>query len=559
MAPLSSTDVVIIGMGGTGGIAAYVLAQAGLSVVGLEAGPRLGTADFVKRLDEVGESFSLGNSLGGPKFNKELPTWRPNAQVPTQPYAAVGMANCVGGSTVHYGAQFWRFLEDDFTYASSTIARYGAGAIPAGTAVADWPITYADLEPYYTNVEYAMGVSGQEGADPFAAPRSRPYPMPPVRPFPFADKMAGAMSSLGYHPFPMPAAINSVSYGGRPACTMCGFCGYGFGCWNESKASTLTTIAAAEKTGKLEVRPNSRVMSIDVDSSGRASGVTYMDENGQTQVQPAGFVILGTYVYENSRLLLLSKSAAYPNGLSNNEGQVGKYYRPQAGAEVYGNYSGKKLNAWGGTSGQGIAMDDLNGDNFDHTGLGFIRGANVQMTSGNMPVGQSTSVPPTVPLWGSAYKRWLAENAGSTIGMLAQMETLPYEANFIDLDPVKKDDLGIPVARVTFSVYENEQNMAAYLTSKMVAMHKANGAKQVWGGLSVSPIYSHAYGGTVMGNESSSSVVNQYSISHEVPNLAILGGSTFVSVSGYNPTHTMQALAWLSAEYIANNFNSLAA
>ncbi|HVV89290.1 MAG TPA: GMC family oxidoreductase [Solirubrobacterales bacterium] len=559
MAPLSKTDVVIIGMGAVGGVVADVLTAAGLEVVGLEAGPRLEKADFLKRLDEIGESFSIRNSLGGPKFNREIPTWRPKASEPTQPVPAVGMANCVGGSSVHYGAQFWRFLEDDFTVASSTAKKYGKGALPKGASVVDWPMSYQELEPYYDKVEWQLGVSGKKGANPYEAPRSRDYPMPPLRAAGFPASMAETMAGMGLHPFEQPAAINSEIFNERPPCSFCGFCGYGFGCWNDSKTSTLvTSIPRAEESGHLDLRPNSRVLEITVDSQGNASGVKYLDEKGKEQVQPARFVVLCTYIYENNRLLLLSRSKAFPKGLSNNHGQVGKYYRPQVGTTINGLYAGKQLNIWAGTSGQTYCIDDYNGDAFDHKGLGFIRGASVQVSTNGMPIGNSVNVPPGVPLWGSRYKRWIHENAGSVAGLFAQMESLSYEANFVDLDPVVKDDLGIPVLRLTYSAYENEERMAEYLTEKLTAIHKEAGAKETWGGISVAPIYSHAYGGTRMGDDPETNVVDKYGVSHEVPNLAVMGGSTFVSVSGYNPTEHMQALAWYGAQHIADDFESLA-
>jgi gluconate 2-dehydrogenase alpha chain len=554
----TDTDVLIIGMGAAGGIASYVLTKAGLNVVGIEAGPRLSVTDFIKSLDELGVGITFRNSLGAPKFNREIPTWRINANSPNQPPVVYPMANCVGGTTVHFTGEYWRFLEDEFTIRSSTIAKYGKDALPPGSAITDWPLTYSDLEPYYDKVEYAIGVSGKGSANPFGAPRSRDYPMPPLRPLPYATKMANVMKSLGYHPFPQPAAINSETYHGRPPCSYCGFC-VGYPCWNDSKSSTLvTTIAEAEKTGKLQIRTGSRVMSILSDASGRVTGVKYRDPSGATRVITAKFVILASYIYENTRLLLLSTSQRYPHGLSNNHGQVGKYYRGQAYLSISGLYPNEQLNLWGGTGAQTFTMDDLNGDNFDHHGLGFIRGANLRVNNQNLPIGQSAAVPPDVPLWGSAYKRWLHENSNSIGSLFIQIDVLPYEANFIDLDPVKKDDLGVPVARLTFNTYQNEQRIAAYMSPKLTAIHKAAGATKTWGGKMVVPaVNSHAYGGTKMGEDPSSSVVNQFSISHEAPNLAIMGGSTFVSTSAYNPTETLQALAWYGSEHIAKNFGTL--
>jgi gluconate 2-dehydrogenase alpha chain len=366
------------------------------------------------------------------------------------------------------------------------------------------------------------------------------------------------MKSLGYHPLPQPAAINSRTYQGRPPCSYCGFC-IGYGCWNDSKSSTLvTTIAEAERTGKLQILANSRVMSLLSGANGRVTGVRYRDSQGATHTMTAKFVILASYVYENARLLLLSTSAGYPHGLSNNHGQVGKYYRGQAYMSAYGLYPGEQLNLWGGTGSQTVTVDDFNGDNFDHHGLGFIRGANIRVGANNLPIAQSSAVAPGIPLWGGAYKRWLHDNSDSIGSLFVQIDVLAYEANFIDLDPVKKDDLGVPVTRLTFDIYENERRIAAYMADKLTAIHKAAGATTTWAGQILAPaVNSHAYGGTKMGEDPASSVVNQFSISHEAPNLAIMGGSTFVSTSAYNPTETIQALAWYGSEYIAKNFGTL--
>jgi gluconate 2-dehydrogenase alpha chain len=160
------------------------------------------------------------------------------------------------------------------------------------------------------------------------------------------------------------------------------------------------------------------------------------------------------------------------------------------------------------------------------------------------------------------YKRWLHENSGLVGGLMIEADVLPYEANFIDLDPVKMDDLGVPVARVTFSIYENERRMAVYLATKMAAIHKEAGATETWGGadsIYIPAVASHAYGGGKMGEDPSSSVVDQFNISHEAPNLAILGGATFVSTGGCNPTEQIQALAWYGSEYIAKTFGTLTA
>ena len=560
MNQLPKTDVVIVGLGAAGGIAAHVLSEAGRKVVGLEAGPRLTNEDFLTHYDEL-EGYGFKNWTGEPKANKEVPTWRTSASEPTQaPPFAIKMMNAVGGTSIHYTTQSWRFREDDFKIRTTTIDRYGEAALPAGSAVADWPLGYDDLEPYYDQVEYLIGVAGQGGANPFEAPRKRDYPMPPLRRTDFTERAAEGMRSLGYHPFPGPAAIASQEYNGRPACTYCGYC-TGFGCWNNAKSSTLVSaIAAAEESGNLEIRPNSRVTKLLSNDNGRVTGVEYLDADGQTVEQPAGVVILATYVYENVRLLLLSTSATYPDGLANNGGQVGKYYMSHAYPGATGLFAGERLNRLSGTFAQCTSMDDLNGDNFDHTGLGFIRGGIVSSGMGEAtPIGASRLIPPGTPGWGSAYKRWLHDNAQAVGGIGAQLEVLPYEANFLDLDPEATDDLGMPVVRVTFDLMDNEREAGAYIIAKLEEVLTAMGASEVWSA-PVSPlaINSHAYGGTRMGDDPASSVVDKYGLAHEAPNLAILGASTFPSTTGYNPTETLQAHAWYAAEHIAQNLDSIA-
>lgn len=567
---MANADVVIVGLGAAGGVAAHVLTQAGINVVGLEAGPRLDVADFLANDDEI--SGMIRYWTGEPKYKHELPTWRPSASSPTMPppIPPVSMANMVGGTSVHYGAQSWRFRADDFTTRSSTIARYGNGVIPATSTLVDWPITYDELEPYYDRVEHLIGVSGKagnvngtliDGGNPFESPRSREFPMPPLRSFGYGELAREGMIRAGYHPFPQPAAITSVPYDGRPECSYCGYCS-GFGCWNDSKSSTLVTaIRRAEATGLLEVRPNCRVMRILSNDLGQVTGVEYLDERGELQVQPAGVVVLSTYVYENVRLLLLSTSNYYANGLANNSGQVGRNYLSQAYAGRSGLFPGKRLNLFSGAGGQAVAMDDLNGDHFDHTALSFIRGAVIFAGNSELPIGKSRSTPPGAPRWGTAYKRWVHENAGSVGSMFGQVEPLPYDDVFLDLDPVVTDPLGVPVIRVTYDIKKNELNAARYIDQKLAELMQEMGASETWQAYPPGvplPINTHAYGGTRMGDDPDLSVVNKYGLAHQAPNLMILGGSNFPGSSGYNPTETIQAHAWFAAEYLASNLKRIA-
>lgn len=566
---LNKTDVVVIGLGAAGGTAVLPLTQAGLEVVGLEAGQRYTTADYP--LDEIRND--IRNWPGKAKVNNEVPTWRQTPDQQGGDAAAQGgvvvlMNNGVGGSSIHWTSQSWRFLPWNFATRTETINRYGQGMIPPDSTVADWPVTYDDLEPYYDRVEYLHGVSGKAGnlkgqKDPrgntFEAARQREYPNPPLREAGFGQLVGGAARKLGYHTFLGPSAVRSQPYQGMGGCTYCGFC-TSTGCFLDAKGgSQLAGIPQAEKSGHLQVVTGARATAIQVDSQGRATGVTYLKGN-QLYFQPAGAVILSSYVYENTRLLLLSTSPAYPNGLSNNHGQVGRDYISHVYCGVNGLFPGKALNTFNGTGAQAVCFDDLNADNFDHTGLPFIGGGIVSISQESKPIATAGGTPPSVPQWGSAWKAWLKKNGNSFAGALAQLESLSYQDQFLDLDPVKKDPQGLSVVRVTYRLHPQEQARYDYVSGKLLQLLKQAGASETWPSFPKIPIpvNSHAYGGTRMGPDPATSVVDSWSVSHEVPNLLVLGGSTFPTSAGYNPTETIMALAWRAGEHLAKNWRTIA-
>src|SRR6476660_7672619 len=306
-------DFVIIGSGAAGGILAKELSGHGYRVVVLEQGPYLTEKDFVHDEIKVLNQDLLTNH---PELQPN--TFRKTPDEKAKPQRALVYGRLVGGTSVHFTANFWRFHEIDFTEHT----RFGPAA---GAAMADWPITYADLEPYYTKVEWEIGVSGLAGASPFDPPRTRPYPMPPL-----PVKSSGVLfergaRKLGWHPVPAPMAINSQPYRGRPACVHCGFC-HGFACEVRAKASTLTTvIPEAEATGRCEVRPESYVFRIETNAQGRATGVAYFDRDRRERFQRAKAVVVCANGAETPRLLLMSSNARFPKGLANSSGLVGKY------------------------------------------------------------------------------------------------------------------------------------------------------------------------------------------------------------------------------------------
>ena len=562
---LPGTDVVIVGLGAAGGVAALPLTNAGLDIVGIEAGSRLTKRDFAP--DEIRNNvrdwpFSVR------KCDSEVPTLRRSRSDDAVQGGNHPMMNGVGGTTLHYWAQSWRLNPWDFKVVSETTRRYGASRIPAGSTVEDWPFGYEELEPFYDRVEHEIGVSGQAGnlqgeknpnGNPFEGPRQRNYPMPALRWTRFLDRMAESARTLGWQPFPGPAAINSEAYQGRSGCMYHGHCNKG-GCHVDAKNSpAVTTIPRAEATGRLKVVTHATVTKIETDAQGKVTGVTYL-QNREEFFQPARFVFVASYTYENVRLLLLSKSRAFPIGLSNNHAQVGKHYLSHhqgAGVTALFPYD---LHAWYGLPAQGVAVDDFADDNFDHSALDFIGGGNLWVYSDRRPISAaSMGTFGRAPTWGSAWKAFVRENADRTNSAYIQKTTLPYAANYLDLDPVVKDPLGFPVIRITAEYKQNELAIADYLQEKMVRWYREAGATDIIrGGLGGQMgVSTHAYGGTRMGDDPETNVVNRYGLSHEVPNLGVLGASVMGTSGARNPTLTAQALAWRTAEHVAEHWQSI--
>jgi gluconate 2-dehydrogenase alpha chain len=564
---LKKTDVVVIGMGAAGGIAVLPLAQAGIEVVGLEAGTWLQTKDFAP--DEIRNNFRAWPQAVQ-KAQSEIPTHRPSAAGPYSPRLAIHpMMNAVGGTSLHYWAQSWRLSPWDFKVVSETTRRYGASRIPANSTVEDWPLALEDLEPYYDTVEREIGVSGQAGnikgvidkrGNIFEGPRTREYPMPALRWSEWHERMASAAHGLGWNPFPGPAAINSRNYGNRAGCVYHGYCNRG-GCHVSAKGSTaVTTIPKAQKTGKLSIVTEAHVTSINTDTNGRVTGVTYVKGRDEF-VQPAAVVLLGAYTYENVRMLLLSRSKAYPNGLANNHGQVGRHYiSHNQGAGVMALFP-FNLNNWYGLPAQGVAIDDWADDNFDHAAVDFIGGGNMFVYSDRRPIGAaSMNTFGMAPAWGSSWKAFVKENADRWHNSYLQKTTLPYEDNYLDLDPAVKDRLGFPVCRITADFKQNERSAALFIQDKMEQWYRAAGATSiVRSPLGTMGPTTHAYGGTRMGKNPETNVVDAWGFSHEAPNLGILGASVMGTSGAHNPTLTAQALAWRTADHLAKEWRNIAA
>lgn len=412
MAIQKKVDIVTVGAGWTSGIMGWKLGAAGKTIVALEQGPaRWGNPDFEHNHDGLRYRVRKGmmNNL-----SQETWTWRPNPKTPSLPirqYGSFMPGNGTGGASIHWTAQLWRFLPADFQHRSHTIERYGANKIPEGMTIQDWPVTYEELEPYYDASEYDIGASGlagnlrgqiQPGGNPFEAPRSRPYPLPPHPVTIPAQMFARVTSDLGYHPFPQPAGITSRAYRDplgnyHSQCIYCGFCTR-FGCEVDAKASGINThIPAALRTGNYEIRNNCKVLQVNIGSNGLATGVTYVDLlTGERHEQPADVVMLTGYTLTNVRMLLLSRSRQHPGGIGNDHGIVGRNYTYQISkGPATGIYEGRRFNMFMGNGVIQNLIYEFNADNFDHSDLDFIGGASIYAGGGQRdPLTSILDMPP---------------------------------------------------------------------------------------------------------------------------------------------------------------------
>jgi gluconate 2-dehydrogenase alpha chain len=478
----------------------------------------------------------------------------------------------VGGSGVHWNGQTWRFLPTDFLTKTHNEQRYGP--LAADMTVQDWAITYEELEPYYDQFEYLCGISGkagnlkgvkQEGGNPFEGARSRDYPNPPMEMVYAPALFREAAAGLGFHPFPAPSANMSRPYTnplgiGLGPCTYCGFCEK-FACGNYSKATAQTTILPVlMRRDNFTLRTESEVLRILKDRSGkRATGVEYIDTEGQVWEQPADLVILASYILNNAHLMLVSK-IGQPYDPATGQGVVGKNYAYQITSSVDLFFDDKYFNNFVGAGALGMIIDDFNGDNFDHAGLGFIGGGYIaQWTTNGRPI-ETRPVPDGTPKWGAKWKKAMRDSYLRSTSVATHGAVMSHRQNYLDLDPTYKDVYGRPLLRMTFDFTDNEHKMSKYLTDKATAIAKAMKPREFKvngrdGHYSIVPYQTtHNTGGTIMGANPRESVTNKFLQSWDVPNLFLLGSGAFPQNAGYNPTGTVGALAYHAAKAIREQY-----
>jgi len=510
--------VVIIGSGAGGGTLANELAQKGIKVVVLEAGALQSTASFI---NDEWKSFS---QLAWLDPRTTSGTWRVAKDFAGLP---AWICKTVGGTTTHWAGASLRFQEHEFR----TRTVYGE---IAGANLMDWPLTLKDLEPYYARAEDKMGVTRTNGIPGLPGNNN------------FKVMHAGA-TKLGYkevHTGNM--AINSQPRDGRGRCMQLGFCFQG--CKSGAKWSTLyTELPRAEKTGNMELRPESHVVRIEHNDAGKASAVVYMDKNGKEQRQKARIVCVAGNSIETPRLLLLSASNMFKDGLANSSGQVGRNYMRHMTGSVYAQFK-QPVHMYRGTTMAGIVRDEARHD----TKRGFAGGYELETLSLGVPFMAAFLNPGA---WGSEFADYM-DNYTRLAGMWLVGEDMPRETNRVTLNANVKDKYGNPVPNVHFDDHPNDVAMREHAFRQGQAIYEAAGAVKSFR----TPPYpsTHNLGTCRMGANARDSVCNSHGQTHDIGNLFISDGSQFTTGGAENPTLTIVTLAIRQAEYIASQMTARA-
>jgi gluconate 2-dehydrogenase alpha chain len=574
---LPRRDVIIMGLGWTGSILAQELTDAGLNVVAIERGPWRDTAtDFNIGYMPDELRFAIRKELFLQPA-REAMTMRNNtaqAALPMRDYSSFLPGAGVGGAGVHWNGFNWRFFPSDFQLKTQLTKRYGAGRLKE-LQLEDWGVNYDEIEHCYDRFEYVCGTSGKagnlkgqmiEGGNPFEGPRTREYPLPPLK-MPYSSALfTEAAKGLGFHPFPLPASnmskpyVNSLGVA-MGECTYCGFCER-FGCANYSKAMPQTTILPVlMRKSNFEARTDCEVLKINLRPDGKtAKSVTYVDASGEEYEQPADIILLCGYGLMNVRMMLLSGiGQAYDPATGN--GAVGRNYCYQTqGSAARLFFEGKHFNPFVASGALGAGIDDFNGDAFDHSALDFVGGANISCGSSNgRPIGNRPT-PPGTPRWGAQWKKATAETYQNATAVGAQGSSYPTRGNYLDLDPTYKDRFGRPLLRITFDFPDNDLRMSRYISDQLAKIGKAMNPKLMAvshaakGWDSVPYQTTHNTGGASMGANPKTSAINRYLQSWDVSNLFVLGASAFQQNAGKNPTGTVGALAYWAAEAIRDRY-----
>jgi choline dehydrogenase-like flavoprotein len=543
---MKRVNVVIVGAGAAGGVVAKELAVAGLSVVLLERG-KWYTANDCRKDDLRNQRTSLLGNAFGPEDEGNPRVWVDAKGAAHTALASEGVyqndAACVGGGTLSYGAQAWRYLPQDFRMRST----YGA---PAGSSLEDWPIDYDELEPYYEKAEYEIGISGDYSGTPFHGPRKRPLPMPPLPPGREFGILEPAAKRLGLHPFHIPMARNSVPYNGRGPCMRCRWC-VGFACEVDAKnGSQNTVIPIALGTGNCELRTECMVKEILTDDRGRARGVAYFDEAGHLQEQLCDLVVVSGCAVESARLLLNSKSRLFPDGLGNRYDQVGRNLQGHHYTGAVGFFDFETYDDIG--PGATIAVSDYN-----HGTPGLCGGGMLANEFIRLPIHMIDRLPENTPSWGLGHKQAMRHWHKRCIQIFGPTQQIPTADARVTVDPTVKDKWGLPVARIAGNVHPHTFEIGEMQATRAEAWLKEAGAihtSRMAGKAELVSAGQHQAGTCRMGEDLRSSVVDRDCRIHDVDNVFVIDSSVHVTNGGFNPALTIMAVAYFASDALKKNW-----
>lgn len=544
-------DVCIVGSGAGGATVAYALGTAGFTVVVLEAGPRydpshypLNTQEWeqhssafrVAPQDRAQHAYSSAATEELDSNYAHLRSWsEARGQLnPTQQRRAprVHRVKGVGGTTLHYQGEAHRFSPHGFR--SKSLFDFGE----------DWPLGYDNLAPYYEKIENLLGVSGDH-RNPFKAPRG-PFPHPPHQLSCASQHVKVGFDQLGLHLLPNSLAILSRPFDGRPSCNYCNGCS--MGCMMQAKGSAdVTLIPKAEATGHVQVRSNSTVHQVTLDSRGKANGVLYFDGDGVEHRIRAKIVVVSAGALESPRLLLHSTSPEFPDGLANRSSLVGRYFMETLVHITTGLFS-EPIQSY-----KGLQIDSRAWDYNEPRKESKIQGGVVFGVSAFNFLGPLTYAKNVAPGWGKSHKDFMRRTFGHVTNVFAIGEHHPTYENHVALDTDEKDFYGFPVARISTQLRQNDLEMLSFMSQTNRAIVEAAGAEKIMGeqGSYDLSLITHMSGTCRMGSDTQKSVVNSFCQTHDVPNLFVIDSSCFVSEGGGDsPSLTIQAIALRASEYL---------
>jgi choline dehydrogenase-like flavoprotein len=539
----SRAEVCIIGAGASGAAAAKVLTGKGVRVVALERGPWRRKETFGG--DELA-NINRYNLWPDPLINPR--TARTSATEHAHLEMFCPVPQMVGGGTVHWQGWLPRFTPNDFRL------RTIAGEVK-GATLADWPISYEELEPYYAKVEWAFGVSGQAGANKFEGPRSVGYPCPPLPVSRYAEKFNKGCDALGWNAFPTPQAALSRAFNGREPTVISAFAQQ-HGDPTGTRSSALNVfVPDAVRTGLCDLRAECYVRELTLDRDGAVMSAIYQDVDGDLVEQEADVFILACGALESARLLLLSRSGRFPNGLANTNDLVGRNVTFHEYSAAVGLFD-DPIYAWAG--GGYVSASSFQFYEHDER-RGHVSGGHLACAGVGIPLPINWRLP-DAPAWGAAAKQNDRDNFNHSMAVAMVLHDMPRHDNRIDLDDAVKDAWGLPAARITLTPHDNDLKQGRFLIDRAADILDAAGSKKVQKVYAqrVTGNCSHQHGTLRMGVDPATSVLDKYCRAHEVENLYAVDGSPFPTATGANPTLTIMANAWRVADRIADDRGSSA-